>query len=207
MNAKSDPRSWDVFLLTGVPAVGKTSLAKKLSELIRPLQIISFGEMILAARADDNPGISHSELRRNPTSEAPMDTIKRSTELLISTLDELRTHTNVVIDSHAVAKDHYGFRVSPDSTAFLARLGLRAVFVLHANYDEISRRVKTDGVGRRAVTRVEIETHERLQDAVAISYGVATGCPVFIVNTRTLDQTTEDLILLLNSLKVSYSRT
>ena len=205
-NESLDGTGWGVFLLTGVPAVGKTTVAKKLAELIHPLEIISFGEIILTARADERPSITHSELRRNPTSEATMRTIKKSSELLVSRLHELRTHANVVIDSHSVAKDRYGFRVSPDGISLLNRIGLRAVFVLHADYDEISRRLKADAEGRRAVTTADIAIHERLQDSVAISYGVATGCPVFVVNARTPDQTAEDLILILDSLQVSYSR-
>jgi adenylate kinase len=180
-------QGWAVFLLTGVPGVGKTTVSKKLGELIDPLEIISFGEVILNARADDQPRITHSELRRNPTSEATMRTIKNASELLVLRLHELRTRTNVIIDSHAVAKDRYGFRVTPDGISLLSRIGLRAIFVLHANHDEVRRRLKIDTKGR-------------------ISYGVATGCPVFVLNATTVEQTAEDLLFIFDTLKVSYSR-
>jgi adenylate kinase len=206
---KGDKRNekWGVFLLTGVPAVGKTTVASKLGQLIQPLEVISFGNLILNERSAVGDSVSHSELRRHPTREATMNTIKKSTEVLCSKLNELREHTNVIIDSHAIAKDSYGFRASPDSIASLTKFDLSAIFVLHAKYDEIRRRLESQNEGRRHVSAEEISTHERLQDSVAISYGVATGTPVFFVNAQDVEQVAADLIAIMDSLKVCYSRT
>lgn len=199
-----DP-GWSVFLITGVPAVGKTTLANKLAERISPLEVITFRELILTIKAADRP-ITHSELRRHPTREATMSTIEKAVELLISRVNELRARTNVLIDSHAVAKDEYGFRVSPDNISVLNRIGLRAIFVLHGDHNTIIRRLKSDASGRRLVTRAEISVHERLQDSVAISYAVASGCPVFFVNTTELDVGIDNILKILDSLGVSYTR-
>lgn len=171
-----------VLLLTGVPAVGKTTLANKAKETIQPLHIITFGEMIFEVKKRSSPNASYAEMRSNPTKEARIDLIDEATNLLLERVHELRGKSNILIDSHAVAKDEYGFRITPDSHSFLQKIKLDAILILHANHHDIASRINVETDGRRLVTVDEIATHEALQDSVSIAYAVATGCPVFVVS-------------------------
>src|SRR5579884_2111149 len=148
-----------VLLLTGVPAVGKTTLAKKVEEAISPIHTISFGEMILEVRRHDAPGSTYEELRRNPTREANIDLIGRATAFLIERISQLRSSTNVLIDSHAVAKDEYGFRITPDSQSTLQQFNWDAIVILHAKHEDVAARINLRATGRRQVTPDEVATH------------------------------------------------
>jgi adenylate kinase len=184
-----------VVLLTGVPAVGKTTLARYALERVTRLHVITFGEMIFEARRREEPGITYQEMRAFPTKQAAGRTIETATELLIERAGELRQTSNVLIDSHAVAKDEYGFRITPDSEAVLKRLMLDAVIVLHAQPDTVLARMQSAPAGRRAVTPRQLATHEALQDAVAVAYAVASGCPVYVLEVCSeLDESFRSLL-------------
>lgn len=170
-----------VLLLTGVPAVGKTTLARKAERTISPVHTITFGEVILEVKKRTLPNATYEELRRTPTKEASIDLIERATALLLERVSQLRNSMNILIDSHAVAKDEYGFRVTPDSHDVLQKLSLDAILVLHAKHEDVAARINRQAVGRRQVTPHEVATHEALQDSVSIAYAVSTGCPVFII--------------------------
>ena len=184
-----------VVLLTGVPAVGKTTLARYARERIAHLHVVTFGEMIFEARQREEPTITYQEMRASPTKQAAGDSIAEATELLIERAGELRRTSNVLIDSHAVAKDDYGFRITPDSEAVLKRLMLDAVIVLHARPDTVLARMQSSPAGRRIVTPRQLATHEALQDAVAVAYAVASGCPVYVLEASSeLDESLASLL-------------
>lgn len=171
-----------VILLTGVPATGKTTLASLLKDTIHPLHVVSFGRLILEVARQNNPDVTYEEIRRNPTQKAKTDLIGEAVRLLLQDIKKQRESTNIIIDSHAVAIDSYGFRITPDSYSFLEQVKYDAVIVLHAPHSEITKRIAAKPDGRRSINYDDIALLESLQDSVAIAYGVASNCPVFILN-------------------------
>jgi adenylate kinase len=195
-----------VLLLTGVPAVGKTTLAKYLQGLIRPLHVIMFGEVLLEVKRVVSLNATYEGLRINPTKEASIELIDKATSVLLERINQLRGTTNIIIDSHAVAKYEGGFRISPDSHCILQKMRLDAVLVLHAKPDIIISRISERAEGRRQVTSDEVAVHQALQDAVSIAYAVTTGCPVFIINVDgTLADIGEKALNVFDSIGMSYS--
>lgn len=196
-----------VILLTGVPAVGKTTLARAIDAIITPLHIISFGEMILEVKLRYASTTTYKELRTNPTQVASSKLIQEASDLLLQQVTKLRTKSNIIIDSHAVAKDNYGFRVTPDSALFLQEIQLNAILVLHTNYKQVATRINANAEGRRVTTPAEVATHEALQDMVAVSYAVASGCPVFVVDANYPPSLlVEKVLVIFDAIDMEYTR-
>lgn len=196
-----------VLLLTGVPAAGKTTLANEVKETIQPMHVITFGEFILEVKKRGLPNVNYADLRSNPTREAGINLIEEATVLLLKHVSELRDKSNILIDSHAVAKDEYGFRITPDSHSFLQKIKLDAILILHANHQAVVSRINAKSDGRRLVTVEEVATHEVLQDSVSIAYAVATGCPVFIINADTPPkELLEKLLKIFDAIEMTYSK-
>jgi adenylate kinase len=195
-----------VVLLTGVPGVGKTTLVQFAHERVEPLHVITFGEMIFEVRKREEPELTYQHIRAAPTKHAAADIIARATDLLIERTRELRRVSNVVIDSHAVARDDYGFRITPDSHAVLQHLALDAVIVLHAEPETVLSRIHAAADGRRAVTSRQLAVHEALQDAVAVAYAVASGCPAYVLEVDSeMDQTFVSLLRVLEAVGMELS--
>lgn len=196
-----------VLLLTGVPAVGKTTLARKVASAISPVRCITFGEMIFEIKQRTRPNSTYEEMRRSPTKEADVSLIEIATTALIERISQLRSSVNIIIDSHAVVKDDYGFRVTPDSYTTLQKLSLDAILVLHAKHEDIANRINQNSQGRRLATLDEIATHEALQDSVSVAYSVSTGCPVFIIMaSQSLETTFEKLLRIFDLIGMVYSK-
>lgn len=172
------------FLLTGVPAVGKTTLAKNLKKMITPIDVITFGEVIQEVKQQRKQSVSYSEIRSNPTREATTYLIEEATKKLVKNVRLLKEKSHVLIDSHAVARDSYGYRATPDNYSFLQSIGYDGIFVLHGDHKEVAARVSEEADGRLTVSTEDVASHQALQDSVAIAYAIVAGCPVYFIETK-----------------------
>jgi adenylate kinase len=176
--------SGKVLLVTGLPASGKTTLVQLLEKKVHPIRHVNFGRLILEVRQHTDPTATHDQLRASPTTTASVDYIQQARELLLQVVRNERDATNIVIDSHAVSADDYGFRVTPDSHSFLQELRLDAILILQVDYQELYSRLNKDKSGRRQVSLSRLQSYQSLQDSVAIAYSVVTGCPVFAIDAN-----------------------
>jgi len=106
---------------------------------------------------------------------------------LLSFVAEARTRTHVVIDSHPVTKEAFGFRVTPYSLDDFALLSPTQIWVLYADPETTAARIGRDAQGRPMVTAAEAAMHTHLQASVAATYGMRLGTPVHLFDTSRLD--------------------
>jgi adenylate kinase len=97
---------------------------------------------------------------------------------LIQWAHDTRKTSHVVIDSHPVTKERYGFRVTPYSLADFARLAPTKIWVLYCSPEVTLQRIGRDAAGRPSVTPEEARMHTHLQASVAVTYGMSLGIPV-----------------------------
>jgi adenylate kinase len=127
-------------------------------------------------------GITEYECLRASSNELASPAFIASVdEQLLTEVTRHRLSTNILIDSHAVTRENFGFRVTGSSSSLLDRLKLDCIIVIHAPANERVKRIKTEPKGRLPVSVEEARLHETLQDSVAIAYGLMSACPVFIV--------------------------
>lgn len=158
-----------VILLTGVPASGKSTVARMLTELGGHVEVVEFGEIVFGLAQHKNRSLSYEQLRSSPGLFADAELIRQAARLLLLRVRKAEQSRSIVIVSHAVAREEYGFRITPDSHDYLKSLRLDAIIVLHAEHSAVVERINQKPEGRRRVDIQEVVTHEALQDAVAIN--------------------------------------
>ncbi|WP_242415208.1 ATP-binding protein [Sphingomonas panni] len=173
-----------VIYLTGAPASGKSSTTRMLKERVSDLEIWEYGARLTehclarcAAIAGQDDLRAQSSAVVTPQDVADVDLA------LLAFVDERRGSRPVLIDSHAVTKESYGYRVTPFSLKQFGRLRPDEIWVFYAEPAETRRRIVVDPGGRPQVSEEQARTHTLLQGSVACTYGMSIGCAVYMFDT------------------------
>lgn len=173
-----------VIYLTGAPASGKSSTTRMLAERVPGLQVWEYGARLTEHVRTRVDGVaSQDELRTRSSGIVTPADVDEVDDALIAFVGEHRERSNVLIDSHAVTKEEYGYRITPFSLARFAQLAPDEIWVLYASPEESRRRIEADGGGRPMVTVEEARTHTLLRSSVAATYGMSLGRPVYLFDT------------------------
>ena len=173
-----------VIYLTGAPASGKSSTTRMLAERLSGLLIWEYGsrltEHVMARSADV---MRQDDVRARSAGVITPEDVAHVDRALVTFVDEHRGRSPIVIDSHAVTKEAYGFRITPFSLEQFARLSPDEIWVLYASPEETRRRIEAEPGGRPMVSEEEARTHTALQASVAATYGMSLGRPVYLFDT------------------------
>src|SRR5580698_7304074 len=104
-----------VTLLTGAPGTGKSTLRRSLEPCINGLQHFDYGELLLRCVERQGATLSYSELREQSSSVISPADVLATDEWVIAEIKRLRIVSDVIIDSHALTREEYGFRAIPFS--------------------------------------------------------------------------------------------
>jgi adenylate kinase len=173
-----------VIYLTGAPAAGKSSTTRLLFDRVPDMAVWEYGARLTeycAARSADVTG--QHDLRARSAGIITPEDVAEVDRALLAFVDENRLDRHVLIDSHPVTKESYGYRITPFSLEQFAQLRPDEIWVLYANPEETRRRIESDPGGRPLVTEEEARTHTMLQASVAATYGMAIRCPVYMFDT------------------------
>ncbi len=69
------------------------------------------------------------------------------------------------------------------------------IWVFYADPDVTRERIKADAAGRPLPTEEQARTHTLSQMAVATTYGIMVGCPVYMFDTNQSREHLVDLLL------------
>jgi adenylate kinase len=169
--------------LTGAPASGKTTTVELLKQSGRPIEVWSYGSRLQEYLAAKSVAVEYADLRTQSSSIVRPADIEEVDRLLVSFVAERRDSMNIIIDSHPVTKEHYGFRVTAFSQELLLAVGPDEIWVTYASAAETVTRVSADPQGRPQVTVDEAAMHTGIQAALATTYGVLLGRPVYFFDT------------------------
>lgn len=130
-------------MLTGAAGTGKSSLSKEAGRRISPLHHVDFGQILLNRKiAQGMAGLTYEKLRAQSATLITPEDVKATDAELIESLPKLRENTHVLIDSHAVTRESYGFRITHYSFEDLKRIALDAVVVTYCDPTELVERHK-----------------------------------------------------------------
>lgn len=166
-----------VVYLTGVPGTGKTTVAGGLAASGLSLAQFSYSDRLAI-----HLGATREELREQSASVVAASAVWAVDQELGEFIAERRSSQSVLIDSHAVTYEKYGYRVIPFTASTLVNLRLDAVVCLTAPSAIILARIGAAPEGRRPVSLDAIEQAQRLQEAVAVGYALSLGVPLYIVD-------------------------
>jgi len=118
-----------VVLLTGPPAAGKTTLSESLSEHVSPLQVVDYGGLLLETIEEEDFG--YESMRKKSASVLSYEVIRKTDKKLIKNISIEREETHIVIDSHPITKEEYGYRCAHYDKDDLDSLNLDMIIALH----------------------------------------------------------------------------
>jgi len=173
-----------VIYLTGAPASGKSSTSRMLVESVPQVLVWEYGARLTDyVKAKTRSVLNQDDLRAKSASIVTPEDVAEVDKELLEFVQNNRSDHSILIDSHPVTKEVYGYRITPFSLQQFVELAPDEVWVLYASPGETLRRIATDGGGRPTVTIEEAQAHTTLQASVAATYGVAAGRPVYFFDT------------------------
>jgi adenylate kinase len=101
---------------------------------------------------------------------------------LLDVANTCRDRQTLVVDSHPVTIEKFGFRVTPFKKDQLKQLAPDVIVCLYAQAEIIADRISKDAAGRPLPTHSEIDLHTQLQCQVASIYAIETGASLYFLN-------------------------
>jgi adenylate kinase len=184
-------------------------LVQSLLQRTRPFRRVDYGQLLLEHKARvSGRQLTYEELRRDSATAITPGDVFIVDEWVIGQLPAWRTETNIVIDSHPVTKESFGFRVTPFSSQQVARIGFDAIIVLVGDPGRLALRIAANPQGRPAVNAFQAGFQVQLQAAVATLYAITCARPCFAIDTTELDaeQVFEAVLSFLQESGVPFER-
>lgn len=175
---------FQVIYLTGPPATGKSTLVSHLEACVTPL--LSFTHSSVLAEhlnAGATEPLSQDDLRRESAGRIRPEDVNAVDRQLIRFVQDNRAKTHIIIDSHAVTKEQFGFRVTPFAVETLLAVRPTIIFMLYAEATVVRERITAESQGRPLVSSFESDLHTHLQASVAVTYSIQLGIPLYLLDS------------------------
>jgi adenylate kinase len=196
-----------LVMLTGISGVGKSTIARHIEDRINPIARLGFGNIIYEVLQREGTDAGRTEIRTTPNRFISISAIKTATTILQERVVNLRQSTNVLLETHAVVSDYFGFWIFPEISDFEA-VKLDAVIVIHSPFEIVEQRMIQKPEGRNLISKQSFESYQSLQDAVAVNFCLMAKCPMYVVETdNDLLKTSAILINIFENIGMSFSMT
>ena len=137
---------------------------------------------------------SQATLRAGTNPYVSQQDIEHVDRLSLEFAARWRSSCHVIIDSHHVTKEDFGFRISPFTIAKVQNVQPTEIWILYITAEETIARIAAHPDGRPAPTRFEADFHTFTQASLAAAYGMAGGIPTFLFDSSSQnDQLIETL--------------
>lgn len=183
-------REFHVVYLTGAPASGKSTLSKGLAAKLVNLELFDYGKRLLehvSKRSAKRAKATYEELRGNSDGLVSASDVAAVDALLLEWVEANRGSKHLIVDTHAVTKETFGFRVTPFNLEQIKALRPTLIVALYTPPEATIARIREDPGGRLNVTLFEAGFHAGLQASVAATYSILTGTAMYVVDTTTQD--------------------
>ena len=181
---KKGATDFDVIYLTGAPASGKSTLAEALASAMPELIAFSYSKALAEhVKERTQRQLSEEDIRAESASVVTPQDVAEVDRSLLKVVQEGRGSRPIVIDSHAVTKERYGFRVTPFSIPVLRAMAPTMIVMLYTDPQVAIDRIQANSKGRPTPTAFESALHTELQGAVALTYGIQLGIPIYLLDS------------------------
>ena len=183
-----------LVVLTGIPGSGSTTLLNKALEEVDYLHL-NYGDIMTEIAIKENIVDDRDALRK-----LPAETQKEIQSKAAKEIKSRSEKENVIVDTHCSINTPAGFLPGLPIWV-LEQLQPDQFILIEANPDEIIYRRLNDDSRERDVQKVkDIDTHQQINRATAMSYATLTGATVKIVENHDnhLDSSVKKLVNVLN---------
>lgn len=173
-----------VIYLTGSPASGKSTLCEHLERTVQSLKVYSYSKLLLDyVNRKNSAFVDEAGIRRQSANLITRADVKAVDQWLIEHIRVNRVDQHVIIDSHPVTKEDYGFRVTAFTLEQLRQLNPDMIICLYVAPDVTRKRIMANAAGRPLPTDFELGLHADLQASLAAQYAFALGAPCYLLDS------------------------
>ncbi|UCH04389.1 MAG: adenylate kinase [Candidatus Thorarchaeota archaeon] len=174
----------NVVIVTGIPGVGKTTVIDTAVEMVKSqhgeeVLVLNIGTEMFEVALEKGLIKDRDELRKMPTAK------QREVQRLAGEAIAKKAKTaRVIVDTHTLIQTKNGFLIGlPEWVS--KTLQPKTVVLVEADPEKIAGRRSSDETRTRDEQRVdEIDTHQRMCRAAAVSVGTITGATVRVIKNR-----------------------
>ncbi|WP_256889618.1 ATP-binding protein [Acidomonas methanolica] len=177
--------AFKAIYVTGAPASGKSSTMAMLKKRIPELNVWEYGARLTSFLQERGAALTNQdELRSLSAGMATPADINALDDQLLAWIRHNRQTGHSVVDSHSVTKEEYGFRVTAFSAERFRQLAPDEIWLFYVEPEITSERIARNAAGRPMISLEEARIHNASQASVACTYGVVSGCPVYMFDTN-----------------------
>lgn len=175
----------NTFLLTGAPGVGKSTIASMLQRRWpRRFEVVPFGRLLYTAcKSRMNQDFTYEEFKKSSASYVTQPDIIAASGRLQYMIRHQRNSRWLIVDSHAVAREQYGYRATPDDPVTLKKFAYSYIIQLTADPKVIAQRVVSEPA-RVQLTSGQVGSLQLIQMSISIYYAGTLGCPLHLVDAE-----------------------
>lgn len=181
-----------VIYLTGAPATGKSSLSARLAVHVPGLCVLSYSALLrdyISQRIGDT--IDEVGIREKSARIVTREDVAAVDQWLIEEVRTKRDDQHIVIDSHPITKESFGFRITPFTLTQLKELNPDVVICAYAAPSVIADRIRKDAAGRPLPNNFDLALHIELQAMLATQYAFLLERNCYLLNS---DAPLEELV-------------
>jgi len=176
--------SRNVVIVTGIPGVGKTTVINTAVDIVKQkhgedVLVLTFGTEMFEVASKAGQVKNRDELRKMPTSQ------QRETQRLAGqSIAEKAQKAKVIVDTHTLIQTNNGYLIGLPEWVVRA-IQPKTVVLVEADSDKIASRRSSDETRARDAQAVsDIQIHQEMCRAAAISVGTLTGATVRRIMNR-----------------------
>lgn len=171
-----------VVYVTGAPATGKSTLCEALA-VNASVRLFCYSQRLRDhVNRQAGAGLDEVAIRRESARVITSQHVTEVDALLQQEADACRAADRILlIDSHPVTKESYGFRVTPFKLGRLLDLKIDLLVCLYADPAVLAERIRSEPQGRPLPSPFELALHVQLQASLVSTYSLPGGqaCHLF----------------------------
>ncbi len=191
-----------IIIVTGIPGVGKTTVLNNAADIARQeytVEIVNYGSVMFDAAVHSGFVENRDQMRLLPP-EKQREIQKNAAEIIAKKAAQGKL---LIVDTHMLIATPEGYLAGLPEWV-ITTLKPDVIVLVEAEPESIfSRRSKDESRTRDQDSMIEINTHQHLCRAAAITTAVLIGATVKIVNNKEgmVDKTAEELAVVLRGVK------
>lgn len=176
--------SRNVVIVTGIPGVGKTTVINTAVDLVKEkhnedVLVLNFGSEMFEVASKAGDVKDRDEMRKMPTAKQRENQRKAG-----ESIAEKAKKARVIVDTHTLIQTNNGYLIGLPEWVVRA-ISPKTVVLVEADSEKIADRRNNDPTRTRdAQSAADIQIHQEMCRAAAVSVGTLTGATVRRIMNR-----------------------